>query len=126
MDYPQNISSSSPSETLNTDTTATANATTAITMNTANEQAGSHNSSQNNFAKPQQQQQQQQQQQPEPQQPQRREDESIVRRRSQLSWMLEHVLFPSLRSRLVATNDLVRGVVEVADLKGLYKVFERC
>ncbi|KAK2790423.1 DNA mismatch repair protein [Onygenales sp. PD_12] len=55
-----------------------------------------------------------------------KEDESIVRRRSQLSWMLEHILFPSLRSRLVATNDLVRGVVEVADLKGLYRVFERC
>ncbi|EGE84659.1 hypothetical protein RJZ56_002409 [Blastomyces dermatitidis] len=55
-----------------------------------------------------------------------REDESIVRRRAQLSWTLEHVLFPSLRARLVATNDLVRGVVEVADLKGLYRVFERC
>ncbi|OJD20663.1 hypothetical protein ACJ73_08001 [Blastomyces percursus] len=54
------------------------------------------------------------------------EDESIVRRRAQLSWTLEHVIFPSLRARLVATNDLVRGVVEVADLKGLYKVFERC
>ncbi|PGH14110.1 hypothetical protein AJ79_03227 [Helicocarpus griseus UAMH5409] len=55
-----------------------------------------------------------------------REDDSIIRRRSQLSWMLEHVLFPSLRARLTATNDLVRGVVEVADLKGLYRVFERC
>ncbi|EGC44592.1 DNA binding protein [Histoplasma capsulatum var. duboisii H88] len=60
-----------------------------------------------------------------PSQPQR-EDEAIVRRRAQLSWTLEHVLFPSLRARLVATNDLVRGVVEVADLKGLYRVFERC
>ncbi|KAK2858447.1 hypothetical protein FQN49_004728 [Arthroderma sp. PD_2] len=54
------------------------------------------------------------------------EDESIARRRDQLSWMLEHTLFPAIRSRLVATNDLVRGVVEVADLKGLYRVFERC
>ncbi|PGH00297.1 DNA mismatch repair protein MLH1 [Blastomyces parvus] len=54
------------------------------------------------------------------------EDESIIRRRTQLSWTLEHVLFPSLRARLVATNDLARGVVEVADLKGLYRVFERC
>ncbi|KAF3483176.1 DNA mismatch repair protein mutL [Arthroderma uncinatum] len=54
------------------------------------------------------------------------EDESITRRRDQLSWMLEHTLFPAIRSRLVATNNLVRGVVEVADLKGLYRVFERC
>ncbi|EFR00323.1 DNA mismatch repair protein mutL [Nannizzia gypsea CBS 118893] len=54
------------------------------------------------------------------------EDESITRRREQLSWMLEHTLFPAIRSRLVATNDLVRGVIEVADLKGLYRVFERC
>lgn len=54
------------------------------------------------------------------------EVESITRRRNQLSFMLEHVLFPAIRSRLVATNDMVRGVVEVADLKGLYRVFERC
>ena len=55
-----------------------------------------------------------------------REDETITRRREQLSQMLEHILFPALRSRLVATNDLVGGVVKVADLKGLYRVFERC
>ncbi|WEW60942.1 DNA mismatch repair protein Mlh1 [Emydomyces testavorans] len=55
-----------------------------------------------------------------------KEDESITRRRTQLAWMLEHVLFPAIRSGLVATEDLVRGVVEVADLKGLYRVFERC
>ncbi|KMQ47800.1 Ribosomal protein S5 domain 2-type fold, subgroup [Trichophyton rubrum] len=54
------------------------------------------------------------------------EDESVTRRREQLSWMLEHTLFPAIRSRLVATNDLIRGVIEVADLKGLYRVFERC
>ncbi|KAI1918770.1 DNA mismatch repair protein Mlh1 [Ophidiomyces ophidiicola] len=55
-----------------------------------------------------------------------KEDSSITRRRTQLAWMLEHVLFPMIRSRLVATEDLVRGVIEVADLKGLYRVFERC
>ncbi|EEH40357.2 DNA mismatch repair protein Mlh1 [Paracoccidioides lutzii Pb01] len=55
-----------------------------------------------------------------------KEDECIIRRRAQISWMLEHVLFPSLRARLVATNELVRGVVEVANLKSLYRVFERC
>lgn len=54
------------------------------------------------------------------------EDESITARRAQLTRMLEHVIFPALRSRLVATTGLLRGVVEVADLKGLYRVFERC
>ncbi|KAJ9222219.1 hypothetical protein DTO169C6_5348 [Paecilomyces variotii] len=54
------------------------------------------------------------------------EDESITARRAQLSQMLEHVVFPSLRARLVATTNLLQGVVEVADLKGLYRVFERC
>lgn len=55
-----------------------------------------------------------------------KEDESITTRRAQLTRMLEHVIFPALRSRLVATTSLLRGVVEVADLKGLYRVFERC
>ncbi|GAD97107.1 conserved hypothetical protein [Paecilomyces variotii No. 5] len=54
------------------------------------------------------------------------EDDSITARRAQLSQMLEHVVFPSLRTRLVATTNLLQGVVEVADLKGLYRVFERC
>ena len=54
------------------------------------------------------------------------EDELIRNRRLQIARMLEHVVFPALRSRLVATNRLLRGIVEVADLKGLYRVFERC
>lgn len=54
------------------------------------------------------------------------EDEMVKQRRLQLARMLEHVIFPALRSRLVATTRLLNGVVEVADLKGLYRVFERC
>ncbi|KAL4784934.1 hypothetical protein BJX76DRAFT_367232 [Aspergillus varians] len=54
------------------------------------------------------------------------EDELITNRRAQMARMLEHVAFPALRARLVATTRLLRGVVEVADLKGLYRVFERC
>ena len=50
----------------------------------------------------------------------------IKQRREQLERMLEHVLFPAFRARLVATKGLLKGVVEVANLKGLYKVFERC
>ncbi|KAL1967909.1 hypothetical protein VTN77DRAFT_2326 [Rasamsonia byssochlamydoides] len=54
------------------------------------------------------------------------EDSTITSRRTQLSRMLEHVIFPAVRARLVATASLLNGVVEVADLKGLYRVFERC
>ena len=54
------------------------------------------------------------------------EDEDIRVRREELAYMLEHVLFPAFRNRLVATRGLLKGVVEVANLKGLYRVFERC
>ncbi|KAL6238632.1 hypothetical protein BDW75DRAFT_15371 [Aspergillus navahoensis] len=54
------------------------------------------------------------------------ENEFVSKRRVQMARMLEHVVFPALRARLVATTRLLRGAVEVADLKGLYRVFERC
>ena len=54
------------------------------------------------------------------------EDEDIAKRRRELARMVENVLFPALKSRLVATRGLLKGVVEVANLKGLYRVFERC
>ncbi|KAJ5782964.1 hypothetical protein N7457_004738 [Penicillium paradoxum] len=54
------------------------------------------------------------------------EDLFVRARRAQMIRMLEYVVFPALRARLVATSRLLRGVVEVADLKGLYRVFERC
>lgn len=54
------------------------------------------------------------------------EDPAIQQRRKHLNYALEHVLFPAFRSRLIATDGLLKGVVEVADLKGLYRVFERC
>ncbi|KAL5051873.1 hypothetical protein BDW71DRAFT_1695 [Aspergillus fruticulosus] len=54
------------------------------------------------------------------------ENEFVTERRAQMARMLEHVIFPALRARLVATTRLLRGAVEVADLKGLYRVFERC
>lgn len=54
------------------------------------------------------------------------EDPFIVTRRAQMFQMLEYTIFPALRARLVATSRMLRGVVEVADLKGLYRVFERC
>jgi DNA mismatch repair protein MLH1 len=53
-------------------------------------------------------------------------EEMVEKRREELSRVLEHVLFPAFRSRIVATNALLKGTVEVANLKGLYRVFERC
>ncbi|KAL9585078.1 MAG: hypothetical protein Q9212_001742 [Teloschistes hypoglaucus] len=44
----------------------------------------------------------------------------------EMAFVLEHVLFPAFRARLIATRGLLKGMTEVADLKGLYKVFERC
>jgi DNA mismatch repair protein MLH1 len=63
---------------------------------------------------------------PEKEQDEEEEDESITIRRTQLTQMLEYVIFPAIRARLCATAPLLNGVVEVADLKGLYRVFERC
>ncbi|RMY35140.1 hypothetical protein D0866_04792, partial [Hortaea werneckii] len=48
------------------------------------------------------------------------------RRREELLRAIENVIFPAFKSRLVATRGLLKGVMEVANLKGLYRVFERC
>jgi DNA mismatch repair protein MLH1 len=52
--------------------------------------------------------------------------QDIAARRAQLGHVVEDIMFPAFRTRLVATRGLLRGVVEVANLKGLYRVFERC
>ncbi|TKA63153.1 hypothetical protein B0A49_10475 [Cryomyces minteri] len=54
------------------------------------------------------------------------EDEEIAMRRKQLNRTIEHTIFPAFKARLVATRGLLKGVIEVANLKGLYRVFERC
>lgn len=54
------------------------------------------------------------------------EDPDVVSRRRQVNRAVENVLFPAFKARLVATKGLLKGVVEVANLKGLYRVFERC
>ena len=57
-----------------------------------------------------------------------RSEGDVGKRRKEMEWVLEHVLFPAMKARLVATGEVLDagGVVEVADLKGLYRVFERC
>jgi DNA mismatch repair protein MLH1 len=54
-------------------------------------------------------------------------DEELKTRRLHIRRAIEHVFFPAFKARLIATNSLMKGgVLEAADLKGLYRVFERC
>lgn len=55
------------------------------------------------------------------------EIESVSRREYVLR-AIEEVLFPELRRRFIAVKKLItdKRVVEVADLPGLYRIFERC
>lgn len=55
-----------------------------------------------------------------------RQVDELRKKRVTLERVVENVLCPAFRTRLVATKSLMKGVVEVADLKGLYRVFERC
>lgn len=47
-------------------------------------------------------------------------------KRDQLNNQLEHLVFPMIKRRFLATKNLLRDVVQIADLPGLYRVFERC
>ena len=58
--------------------------------------------------------------------PGQEEDVEVAKRRQEMEQTLENVLFPALCSRIVATQGMLKGVVEIANLKGLYRVFERC
>ncbi|KAL2070785.1 hypothetical protein VTL71DRAFT_13811 [Oculimacula yallundae] len=54
-------------------------------------------------------------------------DDVIKTRRGVVNRAVEDVLFPAFRARLIATKGMMKGgVVEIANLKGLYRVFERC
>ncbi|KAG4221811.1 hypothetical protein PC116_g29713 [Phytophthora cactorum] len=53
--------------------------------------------------------------------------DEIKARREQIRHAVEHIFFPAFKSRLVATKSFMKGgVLELASLKGLYRVFERC
>jgi DNA mismatch repair protein MLH1 len=54
-------------------------------------------------------------------------DPEIKARREYVRKVVEEKVFPAFSARLVATKGLMKGgVLEVANLKGLYRVFERC
>ncbi|CDK27475.1 unnamed protein product [Kuraishia capsulata CBS 1993] len=52
--------------------------------------------------------------------------EEITEKHKTVSSLLEDVVFPVVKRRFLATTDSTRDVVEIANLPGLYKVFERC
>ncbi|KAI1760863.1 DNA mismatch repair protein MutL [Hypoxylon sp. FL1150] len=53
--------------------------------------------------------------------------DEIKARRAQVHRAVEHIFFPAFKARLVATKSFMKGgVLELASLKGLYRVFERC
>lgn len=49
-----------------------------------------------------------------------------AQRREAIADSLEHYIFPAVKHRLLAPRGLMKDVVEIANLPGLYKVFERC
>lgn len=49
-----------------------------------------------------------------------------LQKRDALNAVLEHTVFPNLKRRFIATEPLAPSVIQVADLPGLYRVFERC
>lgn len=54
------------------------------------------------------------------------DEDEIGVRREEVRHAIENVIFPACKARLVATKGMLQGVMEVANLKGLYRVFERC
>ncbi|KAK7206523.1 putative DNA mismatch repair protein Mlh1 [Myxozyma melibiosi] len=52
--------------------------------------------------------------------------DSLELRRQELSQTLEHRIFPTVGRRLIATKSLLSAVIEIANLPGLYRIFERC
>ena len=64
---------------------------------------------------------------PAPGDPEEDLDEEIKGRREEIRRVVENLLFPAFRARLIGTKSLMKGgVLEIANLKGLYRVFERC
>lgn len=43
-------------------------------------------------------------------------------------WVVEHVMFPSIRTNLIPSRTMAEdgSILQIADLRDLYRVFERC
>ncbi|EGW30722.1 uncharacterized protein SPAPADRAFT_56707 [Spathaspora passalidarum NRRL Y-27907] len=46
--------------------------------------------------------------------------------RKKLEIQFESILFPEIKRQFLSPKSLLQGVIQIADLPGLYKVFERC
>ncbi|GMG24555.1 unnamed protein product [Ambrosiozyma monospora] len=53
-------------------------------------------------------------------------EEKFYPDRAKMELVLRDLLFPLIKKRILGTENLIRDVVELANLPGLYKVFERC
>lgn len=54
------------------------------------------------------------------------EKPALINKHQELNDSLENVLMPIIKKKLLATKNLTKDVVEIANLPGLYRVFERC
>ncbi|EHN00797.1 Mlh1p [Saccharomyces cerevisiae x Saccharomyces kudriavzevii VIN7] len=50
----------------------------------------------------------------------------LIDKKENISSLLENILFPCIKRRFLAPRHILKDVVEIANLPGLYKVFERC
>lgn len=50
----------------------------------------------------------------------------LLGKTQELNENLENILMPIVKKKLLATKNLTKDVVEIANLPGLYRVFERC
>ncbi|CCF56780.1 hypothetical protein KAFR_0B04840 [Kazachstania africana CBS 2517] len=51
---------------------------------------------------------------------------NFVNKSKKLSYDIEHVIVPCIKRRFLAPRHMLNEVIEIANLPGLYKVFERC
>jgi DNA mismatch repair protein MLH1 len=52
--------------------------------------------------------------------------ENIVEPKQKISDLIENLILPVVKRKFLATDNLLRDVIEIASLPKLYKVFERC
>lgn len=52
--------------------------------------------------------------------------EVVSLKKSEMNHSLETQLFPAMKQRFLAPNSLSPNILQIADLPGLYRVFERC
>lgn len=54
------------------------------------------------------------------------DSDEYIDEQEQIQTTMKDIIFPAFQKRLIASKSLLDGVVEIANLPGLYRVFERC